>query len=147
MAARTRHRLDANQELVGQGLANITSGLFSGYAVSGSFSRSACNIDAGARTAVISMEGNDEESLQGLVLHELTHLVAFGISPTVMPSWYSEGLADTYIETKDYNEYLGIVEDLNLRMLDIVAAAGTQLAVPARRVNLEGSNAKVSDLG
>ncbi|MDX1344541.1 MAG: SulP family inorganic anion transporter, partial [Sedimenticolaceae bacterium] len=50
MAARTRQRLDANQELVGQGLSNIVSGLFSGYAVSGSFSRSAVNIGAGART-------------------------------------------------------------------------------------------------
>jgi hypothetical protein len=52
--------------------------------------------DARARTAVICGEDNDAEALNALVLHELTHLVAFGISPTVMPSWYSEGLADTY---------------------------------------------------
>jgi SulP family sulfate permease len=50
MAARTRQRLDANQELVGQGLGNILSSLSSGYAVSGSFSRSAVNINAGAIT-------------------------------------------------------------------------------------------------
>jgi SulP family sulfate permease len=50
MAARTRQRLDANQELIGQGLSNIVSSLFSGYAVSGSFSRSAVNISAGAVT-------------------------------------------------------------------------------------------------
>ncbi len=50
MAARTRQRLDANQELVGQGLGNIVSSLSSGYAVSGSFSRSAVNINAGAIT-------------------------------------------------------------------------------------------------
>ena len=55
MAARTRQRLDANQELFGQGLANIFSGLFSGYAVSGSFSRSAVNINAGARTGFASI--------------------------------------------------------------------------------------------
>lgn len=55
MAARTRQRLDVNQELVGQGLSNIVSGLFSGYAVSGSFSRSAVNIDAGARTGFSSI--------------------------------------------------------------------------------------------
>jgi SulP family sulfate permease len=55
MAARTRQRLDANQELFGQGLANIFSGLFSGYAVSGSFSRSAVNINAGARTGFSSI--------------------------------------------------------------------------------------------
>jgi len=50
MATRTRQRLDANQELVGQGLGNIVSSLSQGYAVSGSFSRSAVNIGAGART-------------------------------------------------------------------------------------------------
>jgi SulP family sulfate permease len=50
MAARTRQRLDANQELVGQGLGNIISSLSGGYAVSGSFSRSAVNINAGAKT-------------------------------------------------------------------------------------------------
>ena len=50
MAASTRQRLDANQELVGQGLANIFSSLSQGYAVSGSFSRSAVNISVGART-------------------------------------------------------------------------------------------------
>ncbi len=55
IAARTRQRLDANQELVGQGLANIVSGLFSGYAVSGSFSRSAINNEAGARTGFSSI--------------------------------------------------------------------------------------------
>ena len=50
MAARTRQKLDANQELIGQGLGNMVSGLFQGYAVSGSFSRSAVNINAGAIT-------------------------------------------------------------------------------------------------
>lgn len=55
MAARTRQRIDANQELVGQGLSNMVSGMFGGYAVSGSFSRSAVNIDAGAVTGLSSV--------------------------------------------------------------------------------------------
>ncbi len=55
MAAKTRQRLDANQELIGQGLSNITAGLFSGYPVSGSFSRSAVNINAGAVTGFSSV--------------------------------------------------------------------------------------------
>lgn len=48
MAASTRQRVDTNQELIGQGLGNIVSSLSRGYAVSGSFSRSAVNINAGA---------------------------------------------------------------------------------------------------
>jgi len=43
-----------------------------------------------------------------------------------------------YITTSDFNEYLESVEDLNLRILDIIAAAGTELALPARSVRLEG---------
>jgi len=50
MSAQTRQRLDANQELVGQGLGNVLSSFSQGYAVSGSFSRSAVNIGAGAIT-------------------------------------------------------------------------------------------------
>ena len=52
MASQSRHRLDPNQELVGQGLANITSSLFNGYPVSGSFSRSAVNFAAGAKMSL-----------------------------------------------------------------------------------------------
>ncbi len=52
MAAKTRQRLDPNQELIGQGLANICGCMFQSYAVSGSFSRSAVNLQAGARTGL-----------------------------------------------------------------------------------------------
>ncbi len=55
MAAQTRQRLDANQELVGQGLSNVVSGFFGGSAVSGSFSRSAVNFEAGAVTGLSSI--------------------------------------------------------------------------------------------
>jgi MFS superfamily sulfate permease-like transporter len=48
MAARTGQKLDPNRELIGQGLANMAGSFFSSYAVSGSFSRSAVNIQAGA---------------------------------------------------------------------------------------------------
>ncbi|HEX6386782.1 MAG TPA: sulfate permease [Anaerolineae bacterium] len=50
VAAQTGQRLDSNQEFVGQGLANIFTGLFSGYACAGSFSVTAVNYTAGARS-------------------------------------------------------------------------------------------------
>jgi len=55
MAARTKQRLDINQELIGQGLSNIGSSFFQGYAVSGSFSRTAVNMSAGAATGFSSV--------------------------------------------------------------------------------------------
>ncbi|MCS6827332.1 MAG: sulfate permease [Caldilinea sp.] len=51
----TGQRINSNQEFVGQGLANIAAGLFSGYTCSGSFTRSAVNYRAGARTAMSSV--------------------------------------------------------------------------------------------
>ncbi len=50
VSAQTGQRLDSNQEFVGQGMANIFMGLFSGYPGAGSFSRTAVNFKAGART-------------------------------------------------------------------------------------------------
>ncbi|HEX9925536.1 MAG TPA: sulfate permease [Anaerolineae bacterium] len=52
IANQTGQRLDSNQEFVGQGLANIAAGIFSGYAGAGSFARSAVSLKTGARTAV-----------------------------------------------------------------------------------------------
>ncbi|RVU84067.1 sulfate permease [Leucothrix sargassi] len=50
VASKTRQRISADQEMVGKGLANIVAGITQGYAVSGSFSRTAVAFDAGART-------------------------------------------------------------------------------------------------
>jgi SulP family sulfate permease len=55
MAAKTGQRLDPNQELVGQGLANMCGALAKSYPTSGSFSRSAVNLQAGALTGLSSV--------------------------------------------------------------------------------------------
>jgi len=55
IAARTGTVWNVNQELVGQGLAKIAASLFAAFPVSGSFSRSALNLSAGALTAWSSM--------------------------------------------------------------------------------------------
>ncbi|MGZ8422425.1 MAG: mechanosensitive ion channel family protein [Nitrospira sp.] len=45
---------------------------------------------------------------------------------------YSLGLeVFAYLATRDYFESLEIAEDLNLRIMDLVAASGTELAIPA----------------
>jgi SulP family sulfate permease len=57
IASYTGQRIDANQEFVGQGLASIACGFLSGYATSGSFIRSAVNLNTGARTAMSNVFG------------------------------------------------------------------------------------------
>ena len=55
MAAKTGQRLDPNQELIGQGLGNIIGSMGQSYATSGSFSRSAVNLQAGALSGMSSV--------------------------------------------------------------------------------------------
>lgn len=55
LAAKTREKLDPNQELIGQGLANIVGSFFQSYVVSGSFSRSAVAARVGARSGVYAI--------------------------------------------------------------------------------------------
>ncbi|MEF2230600.1 MAG: SulP family inorganic anion transporter [Pseudodesulfovibrio sp.] len=55
MAAKTGQRLDPNQELIGQGLANMLGACGKSYPASGSFSRSAVNLQAGAATGMSSV--------------------------------------------------------------------------------------------
>ncbi|TFG49047.1 MAG: STAS domain-containing protein, partial [Gemmatimonadales bacterium] len=52
IAAQSGQRLDSNQEFVGQGLASIMAGVFSGYPVSGSFMRTTVNYNSGGKTAL-----------------------------------------------------------------------------------------------
>jgi len=55
MAAKTGQRIDPNQELMGQGIANICGSIGRAYPTSGSFSRSAVNLQAGALTGMSSV--------------------------------------------------------------------------------------------
>lgn len=49
------YKLDANQELIGLGMANFGAAFFQGYPVTGGFSRTAVNDQAGAKTALASI--------------------------------------------------------------------------------------------
>jgi SulP family sulfate permease len=50
LAAKKRQRIDPDQELIGLGAANIGASLTGGFPVTGGFSRSVVNFDAGAET-------------------------------------------------------------------------------------------------
>ena len=50
LAAKRRQKINQNQELIGLGTANIASAFSGGFPVTGGFSRSVVNFDAGAQT-------------------------------------------------------------------------------------------------
>lgn len=55
LAARRQQRVDPNRELLALGAANIGSALSGGFPVTGGFSRSVVNFDAGAQTQLASV--------------------------------------------------------------------------------------------
>ena len=50
IALKTKDNFNANQEFIGQGLANICGAFFSAYPASGSFNRTGVNLVSGAKT-------------------------------------------------------------------------------------------------
>ena len=76
IAGQTGQRLDSNQEFIGQGLANIASGLFSGYNTSGSFVRSAVNHQSGGKSPISNV-------FAGLII--LVVLLIFGSLAAYVP--------------------------------------------------------------
>lgn len=55
ISAKSKQKIDVNQELIGQGMGNVASSLFRGYPIAGSFARSAVNYAAGAATGMSSV--------------------------------------------------------------------------------------------
>lgn len=55
LGAKRREKVQPNQELIGLGAANIASGVSGGFPVTGGFSRSVVNFDAGAVTQLASI--------------------------------------------------------------------------------------------
>lgn len=55
LAGKSRRKVDANQELLGLGAANVGASLVGGFPVAGSFARSVVNFSAGAVTPVASL--------------------------------------------------------------------------------------------
>ncbi|MFP2959311.1 SulP family inorganic anion transporter [Myxococcus sp. 1LA] len=75
LAARHRYEVDANRELVGLGAANVGAGLFQGFSIGCSLSKSAANDAAGARTEVSAMLAAGFTLLVALFLTPLFRLL------------------------------------------------------------------------
>ena len=137
IASQTKQRLDVNQELIGQGLANIASGLFGAFPVSGSFSRTMLNYKAGAVTGVSSIVAGVfviltlffvAPLLYYLPRATLAALVIVAVIGIVKPRYFKElwktnrydGIAAiatltfAFISKPDYAIFLGIFLSLSL---------------------------------
>jgi len=73
LSAKKRERIDGNQELIALGASNIASGVSGAFPVTGGFSRSVVNFDAGAETQLAAIFTAIGISLAALFLTPLLH--------------------------------------------------------------------------
>lgn len=84
-AAKTRTRVDPNQEMVGLGAANLAAGLFQGFPISSSSSRTPVAEAAGARTQVTGVVGAIAVALLLVVAPDLLqHLPSSALAAVVI---------------------------------------------------------------
>lgn len=107
IATKTRQRFDVNQELIGQGVANLAGSVTQALVVAGSFSRSALNLAAGARTGMAAVVTSllvaatlswGTPLLQGIPLAALAAIVVVAVLPVFL---WREAVAAWRTEWKD----------------------------------------------
>ncbi|QCB47959.1 sulfate permease [Hydrogenophaga sp. PAMC20947] len=87
LAAKRRERIEPDAELRGLGAANIAAGLTGGFPVTGGFSRSVVNFDAGARTPAAGIYTAIGLLLAALLLTPaLYHLPQTALAATIVAS-------------------------------------------------------------
>lgn len=75
LAAKRRQRISPNQELIGLGASNVASAVSGGFPVTGGFSRSVVNFDAGAETPAAGVFTAVGIALATLFLTPLIHFL------------------------------------------------------------------------
>jgi len=99
-AARSCRFVDPNQEMVGLGAANLAAGLFQGFPVSSSSSRTPVAVDAGARTQLAGVVG------------AVTVAALLMVAPNVLANLPRAGLAAVVITAA-----IGLVEVRDLKRI------------------------------
>lgn len=85
LAAKRRQRIDPSQEMIALGAANVASGVSGGFPVTGGFSRSVVNFDAGAQTQLASIFAAVGIALAALFLTPvLYHLPKATLAATII---------------------------------------------------------------
>lgn len=93
-ATKFNYKVDADQEFIGQGAANLGAGFSGGFVVNGSLSKTAASVGAGAKTQMVSIIAAvailitalfltplfrtlPEATLGAIVIHAVWHLINF----------------------------------------------------------------------
>jgi len=84
IAARRGYKLDPNRELIGLGAANLGGAFFQGFAVAGSFSRTAVNDQSGSQTTIASLVTAGIVAVTVLFLTPLFHYLPSAVLAAII---------------------------------------------------------------
>jgi len=127
LAAKRRQKINQNQELIGLGTANIASAFSGGFPVTGGFSRSVVNFDAGAQTPAAGFFTAIGIAIATMTLTEyLALLPKATLAATIIVAVL--GLVDFSILRKTWNysknDFIGVAATLVMTLL-----AGVEIGV------------------
>jgi SulP family sulfate permease len=129
LGAKKRERINANQELVALGAANTAAAISGGFPVTGGFSRSAVNFDAGADTQMASILTAAGIGIATLFLTPILHfLPKAALAATIIVAVLS--IIDWKILQQAYRFSIADFAAVSLTIV-ITLAAGVELGVLA----------------
>lgn len=117
-ATKYRYSINPDQELIGLGAANIGAGLFQGFPIGSSLSKSAANDAAGAKS-----------QMSGIVAAGLTILVALFLTPLFAPLPEATLAAIVVVAVSGMFKWREMLRLYRLRRLDFALALITFLGV------------------
>lgn len=155
ISAQSRQKIDANQEFIGQGLANTVSSFFQCFAGSGSFTRSAINYYSGAATRMAGIFSGifvavvllffapyakyiPMPSLAGVIVNIAYNMVnkkemkkIFNIGKSDSFAMIVTACATILLPELDYAVYTGIIVSIALYLKDS-SNAGVKVLIPVQ---------------
>ncbi len=132
-AARTSSHVDANQEMVGLGVANLAAGFFQGFPISSSSSRTPVAEAAGARTQLTGVVGAVAVALLLVVAPDLLeHLPSSALAAVVIASAIGlievEDLLRIY-RIQRWEFWLSIVCFAGVAVLGVIPGMGVAIVI------------------
>jgi SulP family sulfate permease len=150
-AAEHRYEIDADQELIAIGFANFGAGLFQGYPVGASLSKSAANENAGAKSSVSLLVAAAVTIIVALFLtplfHNLPEATLAAIVIVAISGMMNVPAIRRYYTLRRTDFWLAIVALFAILLFEILVGLAIAVVLSLLILILRAASPKLSELG